>query len=130
MSTGKKKIVRRPKGTSSKTGPYFNDQTQLSIVEFQDANSIEEKHKIYVEGIKPAFDKLVENLIFIHGFVGLYDTYEDLKSDAVTFLYQTIHKFDNSKGKKAFSYFNIVAKNFLTIKSKQRSSKMKRNVDP
>lgn len=123
----KKRRTRGKSGAGSKTG-YFNADTQAAIVAFQDTDSIEEKHKIYEAQIRPAFDKLVENLIFIHGFMGLHDSYEDLKSDAVTFLYRTIPKFDNNKGAKAFSYFNIVAKNFLTIRSKQRVTKIKRNV--
>lgn len=60
--------------------------------------------------------------------MSLHDSYEDLKSDCITFLYQQIPKFDNTKGSKAFSYFNIIAKHFLIIKSKQRVKKIKRNV--
>lgn len=86
------------------------------------------KSKIYREHIEPAFDKLVENLIFIHNFLSLHDSYEDLKSDCVTFLYQALPKWKASKGKKAFSYFNIIAKHFLIIKSKQRVNKIKKNI--
>jgi len=86
------------------------------------------KEKIYKQHIEPAFDKLVENLIFIHNFLSLHDSYEDLKSDCVTFLYQAIPKFKADKGKKAFSYFNIIAKHYLIIKSKQRVNKIKKNI--
>ncbi len=87
-----------------------------------------EQQIIYQNEIHPAFDKLVENLIFIHNFTALHDHYEDLKADCISFLYQVIPKFDRSKNYKAFSYFNIVAKHFLMIKSKIRVSKTKRNV--
>jgi hypothetical protein len=123
---GKKRVIKRKPGKSSKL--YFNADTQKSIVEFQDSEEKSEQQKIYEASIQPAFDKLVENLIFIHGFLSLHDSYEDLKSDCVTFLYQAIPKFDNSKGYKAFSYFNIIAKNFLIIKSKQRVGRINRNV--
>ncbi len=86
------------------------------------------KSKLYKEEIEPAFDKLVENLIFIHNFLSLHDSYEDLKSDCVTFLYQAIPKFKTEKGYKAFSYFNIIAKHFLIIRGKQRANKIKKNV--
>ncbi len=86
------------------------------------------KARIYREHIEPAFDKLVENLIFIHNFLSLHDSYEDLKSDCVTFLYQALPKFKDDIGKKAFSYFNIIAKHYLIIKSKQRVNKIKKNV--
>jgi hypothetical protein len=51
-----------------------------------------------------------------------------LKSDTVTFLYQQLPKYDETKGHLAFSYFNIIAKNFLTIKSKKRTTSIKRSV--
>ena len=76
----------------------------------------------------PAFDKLVENLIFIHEFYRLHDSYETLKGDCVEFLYETIYKWDSTRGKKAFSYFNVVAKNWLIIQAKKRIKYLKRTV--
>ena len=76
----------------------------------------------------PAFEKLVENLINIHKFSGLHDTYEDLKNDCVNFLFETIHKFNPSMGTNAFSYFNVVAKNWLIIKTKQKAQRGRRDV--
>lgn len=90
-----------------------------------------EKDKLYQEHIEPAFNKLVENLIFIHKFMSLHDSYEDLKSDCVTFLYQALPKFKlykEGEKQRAFAYFNIIAKHFLIIKSKQRITKINRNV--
>jgi hypothetical protein len=107
---------------------YFNEDTQLAIEEFQKTSCPEEQNEIYASRILPAFEKLSENLIFIHKFSSLHDTYEDLKNDCVCFLYETLYKFDASRGTKAFSYFNVVAKNFLIIKSKQRTTSFRRNV--
>ena len=39
-----------------------------------------------------------------------------------------MHKFDPDRGSKAFSYFNVVAKNWLIIQSKKRIKKNKRFV--
>lgn len=131
MSTlpeGKKRKRRIKRRRSGKSKLYFHDGTQRAIVAYQSATGSRERQRLYGEHIQPAFDKLVENLIFIHGFMSLHDSYEDLKSDCITFLYQQIPKFDNTKGSKAFSYFNIIAKHFLIIKSKQRVKKIKRNV--
>ena len=82
---------------------------------------------IYGTGILPAFEKLVENLINIHKFTGLYDTYDDLKNDCITFLFETLHKFDGQRGTNAFSYFNVVAKNWLIIRTKQKVQRSKRS---
>ena len=107
---------------------YFNEDTQLAIEEFQKTSCTEEQSQIYSSRILPAFEKLSENLIFIHKFTSLHDSYEDLKNDCVTFLFETLYKFDATRGTKAFSYFNVVAKNFLIIKSKQKTTAFKRNV--
>ena len=130
-----KKGKRRRKNTDPKVAQkkkqiklYFNEGTQKAIEEFQAAETDEEKNEIYAESILPAFDKLSENLIFIHKFTSLHENYEDLKNDCVTFLYETLYKFDPSRGTKAFSYFNVVAKNFLIIKSKQKTAFLRRSV--
>jgi hypothetical protein len=107
---------------------YFNSDTQKAIVEFQACKEKKERDRLYVQEIMPAFEKLVENLINIHKFAGLYDSYDDLKNDCVNFLFETICKFDADRGTNAFSYFNVVAKNWLIIKTKQKSQKSKKNI--
>lgn len=125
----KPKRVRRGKGTGEKgVKLYFNDQTQEAIVAYQNSHVKREKDDLYMKEILPAFEKLVENLINIHKFSGLYDSYDDLKNDCVNFLFETIIKFDASRGTNAFSYFNVVAKNWLIIRAKQKTTKFKRNV--
>ena len=107
---------------------YFNSDTQTAIVQFQEEKNKKSRDKLYVDEIMPAFEKLVENLINIHKFTGMHDTYEELKNDCVNFLFETIHKFDASRGTNAFSYFNVVAKNWLIIRTKQKTQRTKRNV--
>lgn len=120
--------VTRRRGKRKGTKMYFGRPAHDAIIEFQKAETEKEKHEIYITKIKQPFNKLVENLIFIHGFRSLTGSYEDLKNDCVTFLYETLPKFDASKGSKAFSYFNVVAKNWLIIRSKKNTREMKRSV--
>lgn len=126
-TTPTKRIVRRRgKGKGGKL--YFTADTQLAIVEYQQTSERKRRTELYMTEILPAFEKLTENLINIHKFSGLYDTYDDLKNDCVTFLFESIHKWDPKRGTLAFSYFNIVAKNWLIIRTKQKSTRLKRNV--
>jgi len=129
----KKRNNRKQKNEEVKSDPqnpkfYFTNETQEAIVEFQKSFDRKIRENLYVEKILPAFEKLVENLINIHKFSGLHDTYEDLKNDCVNFLFETIHKFNPDMGTNAFSYFNVVAKNWLIIKTKQKAQRGKRDV--
>ena len=119
----KKKIKRRPGQVGNM---YFTDQTQSSIVLFQNEKCKSSQDEIYVKQIHPAFDSLVENLILVYGFGTPSDPRDELKSDCISFLYSSLSKWSPEKGTKAFSYFNVVAKNFLisnTRKSIKRTRK-------
>lgn len=121
----KKKIRRRP---GQKRNMYFTMETQEAIVKYQTAEGVEEKQSIYLKDIQPAFDKLVENLIFVYGFKTSYDTFAELKSDCISFLYESLYKWSPEKGTKAFSYYNVVAKNWLIIRSRQQQKRTKRHI--
>ena len=124
-------VKKKTDSATKKTDPikmYFNADTQAAIILFQASNNKVERNKIYIEQILPAFEKLVENLINIHKFTGLHDSFDDLKNDCVNFLFETIGKFDAERGTNAFSYFNVVAKNWLILKTKQKMQKAKRIV--
>jgi hypothetical protein len=127
-----KKIRRRKDGDSKgrELRMYFNKDTHAAIVEYQQLSVQDKKNReqLYISRILPAFSKLVENLINIHKFSSLYDSYDDLKNDCVNFLFETITKFDAERGSNAFSYFNVVAKNWLIIKTKQKAAKIKKNI--
>lgn len=118
----KKKVKRKPNQEISVN--YFNDNTQKAIIAYQNTKNVNEKNKIYVNEIMPAFDSLIKNLINVYGFNVMYENKQDLKNECLEFLYTAIDKFNPNKGTKAFSYFNVIAKNWLTIKSKQNARKL------
>lgn len=118
----RKKITRRKPGT--KPINYFDNDTQAAIVQYQTETTYAGRNKIYLEQIYPAFDSLVENLINVYGFSVMLESRTDLKNECLEFLYGALPKFNADKGSKAFSYFNVVAKNWLTIRSKQNAKKV------
>ena len=61
-----------------------------------------------------SFYKLSENVLNTWGFTYFDDDKEDIKHEVVSFLLEKIHKFEEGKG-KAFSYFTIVARNYLIL---------------
>jgi len=127
------KQIKRRRGRKSnkpvdESKMYFNSGTQEAIVMYQNSDVKKDRDRLYVTRILPAFEKLVENLINIHKFSALHDSYDDLKNDCVNFLFETIHKFDPTRGTAAFSYFNVVAKHWLIIKTKHKVTRSHRGV--
>ena len=122
----KKRVAKKGRKRSKK--PYFGVAAHKAIVDYQNSDCREYKNNLYNQTIKNSFEKLTENLIFIHGFSNDKETFITLKNDCVSFLYETLEKFDPAKGSKAFSYFNVCAKNFLIIQSKKKVKQKKRLV--
>jgi hypothetical protein len=123
-----KKKTKKIRATKTKKKYYFGKEAHAAIVRYQQSKCLQEKNKIYTLDIKPSFDKLTENLIFIHGFANDKENFSILKSDCVSFLFEILQKFDPSKGSKAFSYFNVCAKNFLIIQNKKKIKRKIRNI--
>lgn len=122
---GRKKIVRRKPGDTSPRKVYFDESTQDAIVRFQQEKDLEKQKAIYTLEINPAFDALVENLINVYKFQTSYESKADLKLACVQDLFLIIRKYDPTRASKAFSYFNVVAKHWLTIRSKNNAKMMK-----
>lgn len=112
-----------------KSNYYFTKDTENYIIKYQNSTSNHEKSRIYENHIHLAFTELVTNLITVYNYKSYGEEMEHFKSDCVVFLFETIHKWDVNKGTKAFSYFNVVAKNWLTIQSRRHYKNYKRNVD-
>lgn len=96
---------------------YFNQGTEDAIVRFQRATDLTERNAIFVADIKPAFDKLAENIINVYGFHAIGEV-PALKTDCVSMLFENLYKFNSERGHKAFSYFNVIAKNWFIQKTK------------
>ena len=116
LVTKSKKIVK-PVVKKKKKSPknyYFNIGTEKAIIRYNKTDSATLKNKIYNEHIAYPFDKLAENIIHTFKFYYFDVPSEQVKHEVVSFLVMNIHKFKEGKG-KAFSYFSIVAKNYLIL---------------
>ena len=93
---------------------YFNQTTENAIIRYNNTGDVGLKNIIYNEHISFAFDKLAENIIHTFKFYYFDVPSEQVKHEVVSFLVMNMHKFQEGKG-KAFSYFSIVAKNYLIL---------------
>ena len=112
----------------AKRKPYFGMDVQDAIVRY---NALDqqtkraERNKIYGEEIHKAFDKLAENIINTFKFTYFDYGFEDIKHEVVAFMVMNMHKYDHTKGSKAFSYFSVVAKNYLILHNNNNYKKLK-----
>lgn len=136
----RKPIKRKIKRKKAGTGPsnvYFTDDTQNAIIEWQAIKTPEQRLEnlplskeqedarqyIYKTRIHPAFDALVDNLINVYGYKAAFENKDDLKRECLSFLFTVLGKYDSTKSFRAFAYFNVVARNWLTIRCKNASKR-------
>lgn len=110
---GRKKKGDNSSGTSGKM--YFSEQTQEAIIAYNNSNDLDEREHIFRESIAYPLDKLAENVINRFKFPYINTQFDALKRQVVSFLVINLHKYDPSKGTKAFSYFSVIAKNHLIL---------------
>ena len=108
----KEVVPKPPKKKKAKKKLYFGLDVQDAIVRYNDTDNHVLKNKIYGEEIHKAFDKLCENIINTFKFTYFDYSFIDIKQETVSFLVMNMHKYDHTKGSKAFSYFSVVAKNY------------------
>jgi len=103
---------------------YFTQKTEDAIIRYNNEERPVMRNRIYNDHIRDAFDKLCENIIHTFKFYYFDVSSEEVKNEVVSFLVMNMHKYTEGKG-KAFSYFSIVAKNYLILHNNNNYKKMK-----
>tara|TARA_R110000796_G_scaffold82592_1_gene181015 strand:- start:55332 stop:56024 length:693 start_codon:yes stop_codon:yes gene_type:complete len=120
-----------------KSKNYFTLETQDAIIAYNKEEDSIKRNRIYNDGIKYPFEKLVENIIHRFKFYYFDYPFREVQHEVVSFLVEKMPKYAEGKG-KAFSYFSIVAKNYLIhhnngnyklLKSRDEVSKIDTNRD-
>ena len=119
------------KKRKKKSKIYFGTPVHDAIVKYNHSDDVNFRHKIYTEEIHPAFMKLAENIINTYKFTYFDYGFRDLQEEVVSNLVINMHKFDETRGSKAFSYFSIIAKNYLILNNNANYKKLKlhENID-
>lgn len=117
------KKKRRPRTKNN----YFTKIHEEAIIKYALSSSRAEKSQLYMTLIQPAFDEMVNKIIFTYKFNNLPNI-DYLRDDCKIWLTTILDKYDPNKGSKAFSYFSVVTKNWFIHKVKTNSKKLKRQV--
>ena len=100
------------RGRPRKSKMYFTITTEEAIVAYNLEKSQPLKEKVYQEHIHYPLFKMAENIINRFRFYYMDGNATDVKYEVIAFLLEKLPKYTQDKG-KAFSYFSIVAKNYL-----------------
>ncbi len=107
---------------------YFTKETEDAIIRFNREEDPDKRNKIYETFIQKAFEKLVENVFNTFKFSYFDVGPLEVQKETLSHLVANIHKFEEGKG-KAFSYFSIVAKNYLIFNNNSNYRRYNQQVD-
>jgi len=107
---------------------YFTQEHEKAILNYCVSSCQKERTDLYVKWIQPAFDQMVDKIVFTYKFTSLPNI-DELRNECKVWLTTILEKYDPHKGSKAFSYFSVITKNWFIHKVKQTSKRAKREVD-
>ncbi len=121
-------MKKRPRPRRKRTkNDYFTKTHEDAIVKYALTNCRQERSDLYISLIQPAFNEMVNKIIFTYKFNTLPNI-DPLREDCKIWLTTILDKYDPNKGSKAFSYFSVVTKNWFIHKVKKNSKKLRREV--
>jgi hypothetical protein len=92
---------------------YFDVREETAVVDYINADTRQEKEKIYNSFLKEPLDKMIDSIIRRYKLYRKGMDYSDIHSDTHSFLMTKVDKFKPAKNKKAYSYFGTICKNYL-----------------
>ena len=107
---------------------YFTQVHEDAIVKYSKSEDLKERTELYVQFIQPAFNEMVDKIIFTYKFTNLPNIIQ-LRDECKVWLTMILDKYDPNKGSKAFSYFSVITKNWFIHKVKKTAKQSKREVD-
>lgn len=123
-------IPPTPNKKRRKKNHYFTKDHENAIIRYSNTECIRERTDLYVKWIGPAFNEMVDKIVFTYKFTNLPNI-GSLRDECKIWLMTILDKYDPSKGSKAFSYFSVITKNWFIhkVKKQQRKNKTEVNYD-
>ena len=119
-----------PKKKRRKKNHYFTQDHEDAIIRYCQTTCVRERTELYVKWIEPAFNEMVDKIVFTYKFTNLPNI-DSLRDECKIWLMTILDKYDPAKGSKAFSYFSVITKNWFIhkVKRQQRKNKTEVNFD-
>tara|TARA_R110000824_G_scaffold232511_1_gene420596 strand:+ start:31074 stop:31769 length:696 start_codon:yes stop_codon:yes gene_type:complete len=113
--------------TKRRKNYYFTKVHEQAIINYCLSDDQKERNQLYEELIGPAFDEMVDKIVYTYKFTNLPNI-DCLKDDCKNWLITILDKYDPHRGSKAFSYFSVITKNWFIHKVKKTMQRSKREV--
>ena len=107
---------------------YFTQVHEDAIVRYAKSTCQRERTELYIQFIRPAFNEMVDKIVFTYKFTNLPNC-DSLRDECKVWLMTILDKYDPNKGSKAFSYFSVITKNWFIHKVKKQQKRNRREVD-
>lgn len=106
-------VSSKKRGRKATTTNYFDVREEDAVKAFLLAESYEEKNQIYNEFLRAPLDKMISSIIRRYKLYRKDMDFREIHVDTHSFLMTKVDKFKPAKGKKAYSYFGTICKNYL-----------------
>jgi len=116
------------KTTKKRKNYYFTLDHEDAIVRYTNTNCIRERTELYVKLIQPAFNEMVDKIVYTYKFTTLSNI-DYLRDECKIWLMTVLGKYDPNKGSRAFSYFSVITKNWFINKVKKQQKRQRREID-
>ena len=107
---------------------YFTQVHEDAIIEYVATECIKTRTNLYVNYIGPAFDEMVDKIVFTYKFTTLPNI-DYLRDECKIWLVTILDKYNQDKGYKAFSYFSVITKNWFIQQTKKAKKNRQREVE-
>jgi hypothetical protein len=107
---------------------YFTQVHEDAIIEYVANESIKVRTDLYVKYIGPAFDEMVDKIVYTYKFTTLPNI-DYLRDECKIWLVTILDKYNQDKGYKAFSYFSVITKNWFIQQTKKAKKNKQREVE-
>jgi len=113
QSTPNQEKEVKKRGRKPKNNNYFDVREETAVRMFLTASTYTEKNEIYDEYLRGPLDKMIESIIRRYKLYRKDMDFREIHHDTHSFLITKVDKFKPAKGKKAYSYFGTICKNYL-----------------
>ena len=121
-------MTKKRKKRTRRKNHYFTQVHEDAIVRYAKTNCVRERTDLYTNFIGPAFNEMVDKIVFTYKFTNLSNI-DSLRDECKVWLMTILDKYDQSKGSKAFSYFSVITKNWFIHKVKKQQKRNRTEID-